>query len=104
MLVGEWPLLVGVTLNASGIRTGCQARLFQFKTAMRIVTITASHRAFQNLVMEGHVELWLHFVVTAGTKLGIISPQHASRRKAWFLSIDARHLIIRTREIATSHS
>jgi hypothetical protein len=53
MFVNERPLLVGVALDTGSVRPGRQARLLQFKAAMRIVTIAATHRPFQNLVMEG---------------------------------------------------
>src|SRR5688572_18035559 len=52
MFESEWTLLVRVTLHASRVGAGSQSRLFQFKTAMWIVTITALHSAFENLVME----------------------------------------------------
>jgi hypothetical protein len=53
MFKGEWALLVCVTLHAGRIGADGQSRLFEFKTAMRIVAIAALHRSFQNLVMEG---------------------------------------------------
>ena len=56
MFISEWTLLVRVTLNASRIGAGRQSRLLEFKTAMRIVAITALHRSFENLVMERQIE------------------------------------------------
>jgi len=53
MLINKRALLVRVTLNASGICTGRQSGLFQFKTAMRVVAIPAAHRPFKNLVVKG---------------------------------------------------
>src|ERR1041385_1171112 len=53
MLVNKWSLLVCVTLDASGVGAGRESCLFKFETAVRVVTITALHRAFQHLVMEG---------------------------------------------------
>src|SRR6185295_15357517 len=52
MLVNKRPLLVCVTLDASGIGSGRESCLFEFKTAVRIVAITTLHRAFEHLVME----------------------------------------------------
>ena len=69
MLVNERTLLVGVTLDASGVGAGRQSGLFEFETAVRIVTIAALHRAFQHLVMERQVELVLCFAVTTQAEL-----------------------------------
>ena len=38
---------------------------------MRIVTITALHRTFENLVVERQIELVLNFGVTTQAKLGL---------------------------------
>ena len=54
VFISEWPLFVCMTFNASCIAAGGQARLFEFETAMRVMTIAATHRAFHDLVMEGH--------------------------------------------------
>ena len=90
MLVSEWTLLVGVAFNARRIAAGCQTRLLQLKPAVRVVTIAASHRAFQNFVMERHVELWLHFGMTTGTELRIVCFQHRNRGEARLFSIRGR--------------
>ena len=100
VFVRERTLLVGVTLDTCCISARRQPGLFQLKPTMRVVTIAATHRAFENLVMERHIELRLHFAVTAFAKLRVARPQHASRRKARFLSIDARHVIIRTGQVS----
>jgi hypothetical protein len=69
MLVNKRTLLVYVTLKASRIYARGKPRLFQFKTAVRIVAIAALHGAFQHLVMEGQLKLVLRFTVTAQTEL-----------------------------------
>jgi hypothetical protein len=69
MFVNKRTLLVYVTLKASRIHAGRKPRLFQFKTAVRIVTVAALHGAFQYLVMEGQLKLVLGFAVTAHTEL-----------------------------------
>jgi hypothetical protein len=46
------PLLVYVTLDASRVRSGSKPGLLQLEPAVRIVAIAATHRTFQNLVME----------------------------------------------------
>ncbi len=52
MLISKRTLLVRMALNARGVRAGGQSRLLEFKTAVRIVTIAATHHAFQHFVME----------------------------------------------------
>ena len=69
VFVSEGALLVGVTLDASRISASGQARLFQFKSAVRIVTVAALHRAFQHFVMEGQLKLVLDLAVTAQAEL-----------------------------------
>jgi hypothetical protein len=56
VFISEWTLFVRVTFNASSIAAGGQACLFEFETAVRVMTIAATHRAFHNFVMEGHGE------------------------------------------------
>src|SRR5262245_59499707 len=104
MFVGEWTLLVGVTLDASSISTRRQSCLFQLEAAVRIVTVAATHRAFQHFVMERHIELRLNFVVTARAELRVVRPQHSRRREAGLFGIDTRHLIIRARQVSTSYN
>ena len=77
MLERKRSLLVYVTLDASCIGACRQSRLPGLKSAMRIVTVTATHRAFQNFVMERHRELRLHFVVATNAELRIVGLQHA---------------------------
>jgi len=100
VFVGERTLLVSVALDASCVSARRQPRLLQFKAAVRVVTIAATHRAFQDFMMKRHVELRLHFIVTTGAELRVVRAQHARRRKARFLSIDARHVIIRTGQVS----
>ena len=54
VFISERSLLVRVTFNAGSIAAGGQARLFEFETAMRVVTIAATHRALHDFMMEGH--------------------------------------------------
>jgi hypothetical protein len=65
MLVNKRPLFVRVTFYTGRIGTRCESCLFQFKTAMRIMTITALHGALKNFVMERQIKLVLHFGVAA---------------------------------------
>jgi hypothetical protein len=69
VLESEWTLFVRMTLNARCICTGCEPGLLELKTAVRIVTIAALHRAFEHLVMERFVEVRLNFVVATDAEL-----------------------------------
>lgn len=69
MLVNKRTLFVCVTLDAGGIGSSRQSRLFQLKSAVRVVAIAALHRAFQHFVMERQIELVLCFAMTTETKL-----------------------------------
>ena len=69
MFESEWTLLVRMTLNTGRICAGRQPRLFEFKTTMRVVTVAALQRAFENLVVEGQIELMLDFGMAAQTQL-----------------------------------
>ena len=77
VFVSKRPLLIHVALNASGVGAGRESGLLQLETAMRIVTIAATHRAFQHLVMERRSELRLDFAVTTRTELRIVRLQHS---------------------------
>lgn len=69
VFIGERALLVGVTLDASGIGARGQPRLFEFKAAVRVMTIGTLHRAFENFVMERLLELMLHLGMATETEL-----------------------------------
>ena len=106
MFVGERTLLVRVTLYASRIATGGESCLFQFETAVWVMTIAALHCAFQNLMMERHIERWLHFTMTTRTKLRFSDLQHAQCCKAGLFRIcgcytrnRARHILISGRQV-----
>jgi hypothetical protein len=57
VFIYKWPLLIGVTFNTSGVGTGSQSRLFQFETAVRIVTVAAAHSPFEDFMMKRQVKL-----------------------------------------------
>ena len=75
MFVNKRALFVCVTLDAGCIGAGRETRLFQFKTAVWIVTIAAFHRAFEHFVMEGQIELVLRFAMTTEAKLRLTLPE-----------------------------
>lgn len=63
VFIAERPLFIGVTLDTSGIGTSRQTSLLGFETAMCVVTVAATHRALEHLVMERLVELMFGFAV-----------------------------------------
>ncbi len=96
MFENKWTLLVRVTLNTSRIGSSCQSRLFEFEAAMRIMAIAALHSSFEDLVMEGKIELMFCFGMTAHTKLRFAIFQQLERREARFLSIRQPNKNVRT--------
>jgi hypothetical protein len=87
VFISEWTLFVRVTFNASSIAAGGQACLFEFETAVRVMTIAATHRTFHNFVMEGHGEGRFNFAVATETKLRVAHLQHSYRPESRFFSI-----------------
>jgi hypothetical protein len=77
VFIGKRPLLIRVTLNASRISTGGQSRLLEFEPTMRIVAITAAHRAFQHFVMEGRGKCRLDLAVATDAELRVVHFQHS---------------------------
>ena len=68
MLVNKRTLFVGVTLDARGIGAGCESRLFQLESAVWVMAIAASHRAFEHFVMGRQGELVFDLIVTVQAK------------------------------------
>lgn len=69
VFVNKWTLLISVTLNTSSVCTGSQPRLFEFETAVRIVTVAAAHGAFEDFMMKRQVKLVLDLRVAAYAQL-----------------------------------
>ena len=99
MLESKWTLLVRVTLHTSRVGSSGQSRLFEFKTAMRIVAITALHGAFENLVVEREIELVLNLGMAAQTKLGLALFQELKHREARLLRVCFCNKNVRTGQI-----
>jgi hypothetical protein len=76
MFVNERALLVGMATDARDIGPDRQSGLFQLKSAVRIMTVTAVHRAFEYFMVEWLTELGLHLGVTTDTQLGFALPKH----------------------------
>ena len=91
MFISEWPLFVCMTLNASCIAARGQARLFKFETAVRVMAIAATHRAFHDFVVEGHRERRFHFAVATEAKLWVAHFQQFDRRESWLFGVYCRH-------------
>jgi hypothetical protein len=64
-----------MALYARGICAGGQSGLLEFETAVGIVTITALHHAFEDLVMKWLVEIGLNFVMTVHAELRLAGLQ-----------------------------
>lgn len=99
VFVGEWSLLISVALNASRIRARSEPRLFKLEAAMRVVTIAALHRPFENFVMEGRIKRRLHFTMAPQTKLRLANLQHVQSRKVRLLRVSSRLERDRARQI-----
>ena len=87
VLVNKRSLLVRMTLDARCVGARRESCLLEFETAMRIVAVTALHRAFQNLVMEGQIELMFCLTVATETKLWLTIPEQLQIRKAGLLRV-----------------
>ena len=70
VLISERSLLICVAFETDSICTGRQSGLFRLETAMRIVTIAATHRPLKNLVVKRHIELVFGFAMTSHAQLG----------------------------------
>ena len=91
MFVNKGTLLVRMTLNTSRIGAGCESCLFQFKTAVRVMTITALHGALKNFVMERQIKLVLHLGVAAQAKLWLAVFQKFDGREARLFGVCRRY-------------
>src|ERR1041385_3437461 len=100
VFVDKRSLLIGVTLDACSVGAGGETSLLQLESAMRVMTVATAHRSFQDLVMERHVELWLHLVMTTGAQLWIVGFQHANGGETRFLGVRTGYETIRRCEVA----
>lgn len=87
VFVNKWPLLVGVTLYTSSVCTGSQPRLFEFETAVRIVTVATTHGAFENLMMKRQIKLVFDLRVAANAQLWLTGFKQFCMLERWFLRI-----------------
>ena len=72
MFENEWTCFIAMALNAGGISPNSELRLFLLEAAVRIVTVAAIHRSFENLVMERLAELSLCFRMARHAKLRLV--------------------------------
>ena len=77
VFISKRPLLIYVAPDASRVGAGREPGLLQFETAMRIVTIAATHGAFQHLMMKRRGELRLDLCVATRAELRIVHLQHS---------------------------
>lgn len=104
VFVSKWTLFVSMTLDARSIAAGGESCLLEFETAMWVMAIATLHRAFENFVMEGHIERGLDLTMTTQAKLRLSGPQHVERCEAWFFGICRGHASNRARHIPGGRS
>jgi hypothetical protein len=80
-------LLISVTLEAGCVSAGGQSGLLELKTAVRVVTVTALHRSFENFVMERQIELVLRFGVATNAELRLAGLEQPKRCESGLLRI-----------------
>jgi len=100
VLVSEWSLLVGMTLDAGCISTGCEPGLPEFEAAVRVVTIAALHRAFEDFVMKRLVEVGLNFVMTTDAELRLTNFQEITSGKVGLFRVGLAYESDRLRNIS----
>ena len=69
VFVSERTLLVGMALYARRICARCQSCLLELEAAVRIVTVAALHRAFENFVMKRFAKVGFNFIVATEAEL-----------------------------------
>ena len=69
MFVNERALLIRMTTNARSIGADRKLRLFRLKSAVRVVTVAAVHRAFHDLMVERFAELGFRVGMAAHAEL-----------------------------------
>ena len=84
MFEGERSLFVGMTPNAACISARCQACLLGLETTVRVVAVGASHRTFQNLMVERLIELVLYLCMARQAELRLTYLQQLNRRDTLF--------------------
>ena len=71
VLIDEWALFFGVTLETDGILCCRRTKLSFQKSSMRIMAIVALNQPFVHSMMKGPIKLVFDFEVTAITELGL---------------------------------
>lgn len=74
-------LLVRVTLQTACVGAGCETRLLELETTVRIMTIAALDQTFEHLVMKGPAKLRFRFAVTTDAELRLASFEHVRRQQ-----------------------
>jgi hypothetical protein len=95
----ERSLLVAVTLDARSVSTDRELALLLFKSAVRIMAVTAVHRAFEHLMTKRFAELGPGLGVTRHAKLRLVRSQHRSRCLTGFV----RRYVVNKRAGSNTH-
>lgn len=69
MLKDERTLLIDMACEADSVSCCRRPKLFPNESTMGIVAICALHQSLFHPMMEGHIELRLHFYVAAVTEI-----------------------------------
>jgi len=105
MFEDEWPLLIGVALQADGI---CSPRCFphvrEIESTMLVVTACAAHSPFGDAVMKRPRKLLLDFTVASVTKVrGLFDQQildaHRLVRRVAITARDLVHAVLRLTKV-----
>ena len=76
MFENERAGLIAVALDTRRVGSDCELCLFLLEASVRIMTVAAVHRSFENLVMERLAELSLGFGVARHAKLRLVRTEH----------------------------
>jgi hypothetical protein len=79
VFINERTLFVCVTLDACGISPRGKTSLLQLKSTMRVMTVAAAHRAFEDFVVKRQVELMFGFRMATYAQLRLIHLQQLDR-------------------------
>jgi len=80
VLEDERALFIRVAFNTRHINADRELRLLLFKTSVRIMTIAAFHRSFQNFMVKRLGKLRFRFGMAAHAELLLVGFQHRGGR------------------------
>ena len=93
VLENERTLFVRVTFDTRRVDADRKFCLFLFESSVRIMTIAAFHRSFEDFVMKRLGKLRFRFAVTADAELLLVGFEHRDRRDLPGCAADQRDRI-----------